>query len=319
MEWSKRQLIYKPAGDREWSRTHAQVPTALRVDERRMRIYFGTRDATHRTLTTFIDVDANEPHVILAEHDRPVLELGCRGAFDDCGVMPSWVVRRGGEVYLYYIGWNVADTVRYRLSIGLAVSDDDGITFRRYAAGPIMDRSIGDPFFVSNPCVLADDGGAWRMWYLSCTKWEMIGELSEPYYHIKYAESDDGINWRRGGQAAIELAGDEAGLARPCVIKRDNEYCMWYCYRKARGYRDERSASYRIGFARSADGAVWTRRDGDAGIPVSEGGWDADMIAYPFVYTIGERAVMLYNGNGFGTSGFGYAVADWQKKFDERR
>ena len=41
--------------------------------------------------------------------------------------------------------------------------------------------------------------------------------------------------------------------------------------------------------------------------PAAEG-WDCDMTAYPAVYEQAGRLYLLYNGNGFGQSGFGYAV-----------
>ena len=44
------------------------------------------------------------------------------------------------------------------------------------------------------------------------------------------------------------------------------------------------------------------------GIDVSEEGWDSEMIAYPFVWEHKGQRYMAYNGNGFGRSGFGYAV-----------
>ena len=50
--------------------------------------------------------------------------------------------------------------------------------------------------------------------------------------------------------------------------------------------------------------------DQRAGLERSADGWDKDMVAYPFVYQYGNRWYMLYNGNGFGRTGFGYAVAD---------
>ena len=69
-------------------------------------------------------------------HDRPVLDLGELGCFDDVGVMPSCIVNVDGAKLLYYAGWNTSTTVPYRISIGLAVSDDGGYTF----VGFIMDQ-----------------------------------------------------------------------------------------------------------------------------------------------------------------------------------
>jgi hypothetical protein len=45
-----------------------------------------------------------------------------------------------------------------------------------------------------------------------------------------------------------------------------------------------------------------------AGIDVSPDGWDSEMIEYPFVLDHKGERYMLYNGNGFGKTGFGLAV-----------
>ena len=68
--------------------------------------------------------------------------------------------------------------------------------------------------------------------------------------------------------------------------------------------------SYRIGYADSADGVRWERKDHLAGIDISGEGWDANMIAYPHVLDWRGQRFLFYNGNGFGKSGFGYATWD---------
>jgi hypothetical protein len=43
---------------------------------------------------------------------------------------------------------------------------------------------------------------------------------SEPAYHIKYAESADGIYWDRKGIVAIDyIDGKPSGISRPSVVK----------------------------------------------------------------------------------------------------
>jgi hypothetical protein len=308
MKWVKHGLIYALRNDHPWMKTHTQLPIAYPLDEQRLRIYFGTRDAQNRTLPTYIEVATDCLKDILYIHDKPVMALGELGAFDDSGVMPSWIVRHGNLNYLYYIGWNQGVTVGYRNSIGLAVSDNDGHSFTRLYKGPILDRTITEPHFCAAPCVLIDNG-IWRMWYLSCVKWAIYQSNAEPFYHIKYAESEDGVHWRRRGIVCIDFKSpDEAGIVRASVIKRDGQYCMWYSYRSYKDYRINRNTSYRIGYAESDDGLVWTRMDEIVGIDVEEQGWDSQMIAYPYVYRHKDQLVMLYNGNGFGQSGIGYAV-----------
>jgi len=54
----------------------------------------------------------------------------------------------------------------------------------------------------------------------------------------------------------------------------------------------------------------WNREDEKAGIDVSKEGWDSKMIAYPYIVKTSNKVLMFYNGNGFGTSGFGYAYLE---------
>ena len=77
---------------------------------------------------------------------------------------------------------------------------------------------------------------------------------------------------------------------------------MWFSYRSGTGQK------YRIGYAVSIDGAIWKLALDDAGIDVSLTGWDSEMIEYPFVFDHKNDRYMLYNGNGYGKTGFGLAV-----------
>lgn len=310
MRWVKKGLIFKVDNDHDWMRTHAQVPTADLIEDNVLRIYFGTRDGNNRTLPTYLEVEANNPQKILYVHDKPILSLGKIGNFDDSGVMPSWLVSQGNKKLFYYIGWNVGSTVPYRIANGLAISEDYGQTFNKISDGPIMDRTIIDPISVSTQCVVID-GDIWKTWYMSFTAWQIVNGVAEPSYHIKYAESKDGISWIAKGDVCIDCkVPDECGIARPCVIKEGGLYKMWHSYRGIDSYRTDRKQSYRIGYAESGDGIHWTRKDEAVGIDISDSGWDSEMIAYPFVYEHKGKKYMLYNGNGFGKSGIGYAMIE---------
>jgi len=309
VRWVKKGLIFKVDRQSEWMSHHACVPVADRVSDEVLRIYFGPRDTQGRTRTTFIEVEADNPSKVLRVHDRPVFDLGRLGAFDDSGVMPSCIVHHGGRKYLFYIGWSPAVTVPYRNAVGLAVSDDGGLSFERLFEGPIVDRTRHEPFFTASPFALIEDG-VWKLWYASSTGFVVVDGKPEPVYQIKYAESRDGFEWRRTGEACIPYAHDGEANARPCVLKERDRYRMWYCWRGSRGYRTDRAQSYRLGYAESPDGLRWTRLDDRVGIERSESGWDSQMMEYPFVYEHKGRKHMLYNGNGFGESGFGWAVLE---------
>ncbi len=307
-KWIKKGVVFVPQGDHEWMHSHASLPLVDMVSDKMWRIYYASRDKKNRSHPSYIEVEAGNPARILYTHNEPILSLGELGTFDDSGIMPSWVVNHGEKKYLYYIGWNPQVTVSYRLSIGLAVSLDNGKTFSKYSIGPLCDRSLNEPFFNTAPCVIVQNG-KWKMWYVSCTKWERIHGHPEPFYHIKYAESDDGIHWVKNGIVCIDYDDFTEGLGRPCVFLENNIYKMFYSYRSATDYRTNRDASYRIGYAESLDGVNWIRKDHEAGIDKSGSGWDSQMIEYCHVFIHRDKKYMFYNGNGFGRTGFGYAVS----------
>ena len=181
------------------------------------------------------------------------------------------------------------------------------LTFERVFEGPIVDRTRTEPFFCASPFALIDDG-IWKLWYASSTGFVEVNGKAEPVYQIKYAESPDGSEWNRENVVCLEYGFDGEANARPCVIKEGGVYRMWYCFRGSVNYRSDKSQSYRIGYAESRDGVRWQRLDRLVGIDRSESGWDSTMMEYPFVYEHRGLKYMLYNGNGFGESGIGYAV-----------
>jgi hypothetical protein len=307
MKWEKKGVIFCPSGDSAWMVTHVSIPVVDVVENSRLRLYFGTRDNRNRSFPGYLEVDAADPSRVLYVHSDPVLTLGPSGSFDDSGIMPSWIVDVGEEKFLYYIGWNQGVIVPYQLAIGLAVSRDGGRTFAKLSSGPICDRGLDDPYFCTTPCVLREET-RWRMWYTSCTGWEEVLGRYEPRYHVKYAESTDGIRWSREGTVCIGYDNFTEAIARPCVYRHAGAYRMLYSYRNLTNYRTDPGRSYRLGYARSEDGIRWERCDEAVGITRSREGWDSEMIEYCYTLRVGATRYLFYNGNGFGKTGVGYAI-----------
>ncbi len=300
MRWIKKGLIIKP-GKFDWMVTHASFPFVESMGEDLYRIYFSGRDNLNRHRPGYAVIDINQPQEILYITEKPILDLGSLGAFDDSGIELSWVVDYLGKKYMYYIGWNLGVTVPLRNFTGLAISEDGGKTFEKFSEAPILARNSVDLYSTTSPCVIIENG-VWRMWYCSWVKWEIEDGKPRPYYHIKYAESRDGINWERRGVVCIDFKSeDEYAIVRPCVLKENGIYKMWYCYR---GGTD----TYRAGYAESKDGIKWERKDDEVGIDVSESGWDSQMICYPCVFDHKGKKYMLYNGGRYGDNGCGLAV-----------
>ena len=283
-------------------RSHASVPTPLHIDGGIHRVYFSGRDEHNRSHVGFFDIDLDTPDYAVVTEPRLVLAPGPLGCFDADGIYAESAVRVGSEVRLYTIGVTSGHPKPlFYASIGFAASRDGGISFDTRSRGPIVTPSEYDPCLVTAPYVMRD-GGRWRMWYVSGTAWTQEAHGLQSHYHVKYAESDDGLSWRREGRVCIDYSGpEETNIARLWVVRDGDRYLGWYSSSGAGGYR--------IGYAESADGLTWTRLDASAGITLSPSGWDSQAQAYPAVVRHGDRWFMFYNGNAFGRDGIGLAVA----------
>jgi hypothetical protein len=302
--WARRGRLLEGPPDRPWAASHAALPAVGAIDGGGFDLYFSPRDSDGRAHVARARVESGDDPGDLelqGVDGEPVLSPGALGAFDDSGVTTSWVTSHAGREHLYYTGWTRGVSVPFYFYVGLAVSDDGGKTFHRASPAPVLERNDVDPLLTASPCVLVE-GGTWRMWYVSCVRWAEVDGEPRHWYHVKYAESDDGVRWSRSGVVCIDFKDEsEYAIARPCVVRDGSLYRMWF---SARG------DAYRLGYAESRDGISWERRDADAGIEPSQSGFDSEMLAYPLVFDFNGRRHMLYNGNGYGATGIGHAVLE---------
>jgi|TARA_B110000046_G_scaffold94279_1_gene102171 predicted GH43/DUF377 family glycosyl hydrolase len=303
MSWQKLKRLFIPDNNFNWMYSHASNAVFTEGKNGINRIYFSCRDQNSRSHIAYIDVDFNDNFKIVNISEKPVLSPGDAGTFDDSGVVMGCLTKVSDKLYLYYLGWNLKVTVPWLNSIGLAIYDSASDSFKKNSVAPLLDRNEVDPFSISYPFVLFDNG-VYKMWYGSNLSW---GADQKSMNHvIKYAESIDGINWNRSGQIAVNLLYDnEYALSKPWVIKENGLFKMWYSYR-GKDFVDE----YRIGYAESLDGLLWERKDNLVGVEVSNHGWDSQMISYPCVFDYDNERYLLYNGNNYGATGFG--IAKWK-------
>lgn len=310
MKWIKKGLLFSAENKNSLIKYYAQVPVIL-LKKDFIRVYFSTRQKQDISMITFVDIDKNNLENILYVHDKPILDLGEEGMFDEFGLMPSSIIEKDGRIFLYYSGWSRGVNIPYNNYTGLAISDDDGKTFKKYSKGPIIDRTPFELYSATSPCVYYEDT-KWHMYYSSGTYWHKINDKYEHTYEIKYAFSEDGIKWIQTNKSVIKQKTPYEAITKPSIIKINNIYHMWYCYRGSEDFRNGKDA-YNIGYAYSSDLLSWTRDDLNAGIKLSNQGWDDKMQAYPDVKKINDKIFMFYNGNNFGKSGFGYAMLDLEK------
>jgi hypothetical protein len=297
--WEKLGLIYQ---NETSEYTHSSVPIAFsRMADNIYEIYYSARNKQNQSVPFSLSFDLKSLRVQNIG-SAPLLLPGNPGEFDADGVMPTCLVQFQDLLYMFYIGWNRGTDVPFRNALGIATSDDHGKTFSKLFKGPILDRSIYDPCFVASCDVLRDEKG-FKMWYLSALKWEKMRDQWKHYYHIKTASSMNLLSWNRAGHVAIDFVGSEYAISSPRVLKINSGlYQMWYSYRGG-----VKNPAYRIGYAESIDGLMWTRKDDQILLPLGKE-WDSEMICYPFIFEYDNRLYMLYNGNEYGKTGFGIAV-----------
>lgn len=295
MKWEKIAVISELPKKASWMHSHLANPIALpsHVDNQ-VRFFCNVRDVKNRShiIEFMFDMVNFQVQEVNCE---PILKLGEQGSFDDSGTSIGCMIKHNDSWYLYYLGWNLANNVPFRNSIGLAIERNG--KFSKISEGPILDRSTIDPITLSYPYILKINN-KFKMWYGSHKYWGGKGP-NDMNHCIKYAESEDGIEWSRKGTICLDTDSNDYAFSRPCVIFENDIYKMWYSHR---------GTNYRIGYATSFDGVTWSRKDHEVGIDVTNSSFDSEMIEYPFIFDHQGERYMIYNGNDYGKTGLGIAV-----------
>lgn len=301
--WEKLGLLYAPSAGNKHSKlaSHAANPLAIHMQGDVYRVFFSGRDERNRSSVGAVDIDIIQRQVI-TEHALPFFEHGTAGSFFSDGVSIGNCYEVNGIQYMLFMGWQNPSEGHWRGDIGRLIVSSQ-LTLNLDSSHPFFGSNISDPISLSYPWVLAKPAGGFDMWYGSTMAWDAGN--GEMLHIIKHAVSDDGSHWSRTGSCVPYDVGNAQAFSRPSVLRNDlGDYEMWFSYRSGKGEK------YRIGYAYSDDGLNWILDLANAGIDVSSGGWDSEMIEYPFVFDHAGQRFMLYNGNGYGRSGFGLAVSD---------
>jgi predicted GH43/DUF377 family glycosyl hydrolase len=300
MNWKKLGLVFSQSGWVDWRRNSALTPTPYLLNDQVIRVYAGFRDDEGISRIGYVDVDATDPTHVIKISDKPVLDRGRDGCFDDNGVILGDVVKYGDRLRLYYVGFQQVKRAKFLAFTGLAESVDQGETFQRISEAPVLDRSIEGSMIRAVHTALFEDG-LWKIWYAVGDAWEMINGVPYPQYNIWYSESVDGKAFPEKGTLCVDVQGDEYRIGRPSVYRTDQGYMMFYTKGGKSG------EDYSPGVAYSDDGVRWARQDATLGLTLSETGFDDRHLCYPRLVNTGERIYCFYNGNNMGSEGFGVA------------
>lgn len=313
MKWKKRGIVFDVNNKElvDYCFDFAQSPQAL-VFDNFIRIYFSTRkkDSSGKFLSyvAFVDMDKDMKKIINISKDE-IISLGSLGCYDEHGIFPFNVLRDDDVILGYIGGWSRRVSVSVETSIGLAISKNDGLSFQRIGDGPVLTSSLNEPFLVGDPFV-KKIGSLYYMWYIYGVGWKNykndVG--NQRIYKIGYAISENGIDWKKDSNQIIEDRIDlDECQALPTIFFHKEKYHMYFCYRNASDFRNNKNNSYKIGYAYSVDLKKWIRNDSLSGLDIVKDGWDSEMQCYPHTFNCDNRIFMLYNGNSFGKYGFGLA------------
>ncbi len=307
--WKKKGPLFSPEGD-EFS--HGSHPCCVHFREDIFIIAFTRRDSMRRSHIFLCYATVIDGNIQLMGEPKLAMRYGDPGCFDCDGAISVCFVEYKGNIYLYYVGWQNLPEGLWLCDTGRAIIDPYELTLTREFRGPVLGRDKDNPLFAAATAFYVS-GNRWQTWYNSGVKWEKTVRGWHHKYGIHYAESADGVNWTCHPGMCIPFADEyEYAFGRPSVILVDDIYFMWFAHRASKNVK-----TYRIGFASSLDGRQWLRNDEISGIDVSPEGWDSEMICYPCVFEHNDIMYMLYNGNSYGKTGFGYATME--RKNEENR
>lgn len=294
MEFKSLGRIFNPEQFLPEDYTHASYPVAFQIPKTSIvRVLFSARRADQKSFVFRVDFEVrNQSFIPLNFSEKPVLCPGVPGLFDCDGISVGSIVFADGELRLYYLGWQLHNSVPWMNTIGMAKSDDYGMTFTKSSRVPVLDRSEEDPFSMSYPWV-ENIGGKFLMWYGSNLKWGM--DKSEMDHVIKFAESENGKDWWRNGVPIFRRDDIKYDMSRPTVYRQDDTWYMLISVKNASG-------KYVLKAMKSHRGANWVGTDMQLDV---NGDWDNEEQCYPSFFSFEGKVYVLYNGNGYGRSGFG--------------
>lgn len=304
MQIRKIGFVFKPSGSQAWWASHAMAPAPILLDDKTIRVFLGCWTKEKISRIGYVDVAREDPTKVLSVSERPVLDIGRDGCFDENGVFPAHVsVLDDGRVFLYYTGFQLGHKIRHYNFGGLAISEDGGRAFKRYSQAPVMDRADEGLFVRAGQSIETADEGGYHVVYSAGSSWHPCAGELRPVYDVFYQKSPDGIALARAGRKIVSCdLSVEHGLGRPQIIRLGEFFYVFYTRRIIKNMK------YFLGCARSKNGQDWERQDDlFSSVPYgSEKDFDSEMVYFPAVVKVSDdKAFLFYSGNDYGRDGMG--------------
>lgn len=312
--------VIRPGSGGAYNSTACMTPVVVPRDGEYWLYYAGGDSENKRRVCLAI---APQDRPTEFKHVGPILDVGAQDEFDALWMVCPRPFLVGDTWYMIYTGlpstgWS-RGLSRSIEGLGMAVSDD-GLNWRKLGMNPTL---TGDHFeeYPGNtsiggggpPLRVADDDVTvtYRL-YCSLPVGRPSDDLRVNQEKLAIVgHSTDGLQWtdfRIVMRRRPEIPREDCAANYP-VVWRDGELlrCLYCCI-------GTRWGAYSIAEAVSRDGYHWYRGEGgDDNLsiaPTEDDSWEGRMTCYPTVVREGGQLRVFYNGNGYGSTGIGTAVAD---------
>lgn len=300
--WRRWGLIWAPDPSAEWSRSHAAVPTPLLIQGNLVRVFVSPRDSRGRSRTASFDVLLSEEPTVVASSERPLIDIGKPGRFDQDGVMCTSVVRlERGQLLMHYAGFELLSAVRYRIMVGAAISEDEGQTFHRVSEVPVLDRVDGESLFRGGPFVSRITNG-YEMLYVGGEDWVDIDGKLIPSYSLRRIHSADAMQWDEPAETVLPSTENFVGYGRPWPFRHPTQGSKLLV-----SVRDVTSKRYRMAVAQMDESRGFSDVELGIGLEPQGGGFESHDTIFAATVEVEGRIWCFYNGNNFGSDGVALA------------
>lgn len=296
-----------------WQAGGVITPTPYALDEKTIRVFTGFRDKEGVSRIGFIDLDSRNPMVVKQISREPSLNIGRDGCFDDNGMIIGDIKEINGKLYMFYIGFQIVKKAKFLAFTGLAISEDQGVSFVRVSESPILDRS-GNASTIKAVHSINMINDEVVIYYAVGDDWEYISGNPYPKYEIYCSRFDVRALSMKEQIKCITVSLPEYRIGKPTVYETECGYMMFY----TRGKSNDLSY-YKPGIAISSDGFNWERNDELYPDFKADNTWDGVNTAYPRIVEnhLGDQ-FLFYSGNGMGAAGFGVGrIIEGRVKFSQ--
>lgn len=207
--------------------------------------------------------------------NSPVLNYGSYGSWDSQHVGTGAIIKDNNEYKMYYLGFSDEYS---SWDIGLATSTD-GLNWIKYP-NPVVYADYSEYQIGANDIIKVDS-----IYYL------YYSSRNYPYYDIRLATSEDGINFTKYEGNPILIADkswESTGVNNASVIYENNQFKMIYM----------NATGTAFGMATSTDGKNWDKVESNPFFTKNDtqNNW-CQKILYPFWRKFNNQYRIYYTGN----------------------